>query len=266
MRSTFFQLLCLSTISLPLLSQGPISGFKQNAGEIAIALNYAHDSYDTYFLEDGEEERELTAQSYNFFIEAAMGNKTSLIATLPYINVSEDNNGLQDGSIWIKYNNLHDRKEKGLHNVFTAIGLNFPVGNYSTESDQAIGQKATVFNGRLAYQYQHNSGWFASAVSGIDFQLSPNSTVTWPLLLRSGYGGPHFYVEGWLELVRALETGTVDQSALAGAGSSWNRVGTTVYVPVTKWLGINAGGAWILGGDFIGKSTRFNVGVVFSKR
>ncbi|PHI18984.1 hypothetical protein CEQ90_15195 [Lewinellaceae bacterium SD302] len=244
-------------------AQGPISGFKPKVGEVAIALNYANDSYDTYFLDEGKEARELTANSYNLFIEAATGSKTSIIATLPYISVDDDNQGLQDASLWIKYNNLQDVKAKGLHNVFTAIGLSFPVGDYAIESDRAIGQRATVFNGRLAYQYQSNSGWFVNAVSGIDFQLSPESAVNWPLLLRSGYGGKYFYVEGWLEFVRALEVGTVDQSALAGSGSSWNRVGTTLYVPITKWLGLNAGGAWILSGDFIGKSTRYNLGVVF---
>jgi hypothetical protein len=254
--------------SCSLFGQGPVSGFLPKKGEIAIATNYAIDRYDRYFLPAGEEEaRTLGIRSYNLFIEAATGNNTSIIATLPYLKVdaAANQSGLQDAGIWLKYANSQRVKKTGLHNLFTSIGLSFPVGNYSTGDPTSIGQRASVFSGRLVYQYQHNSGWFVSAISGIDFQLAPESQIAWPLLLRSGYGGPFFYIEGWLELVRALEVGTTARgSAVAGTGSSWNRIGTTLYFPITSWFGINVGGAWIVSGTYIGASNRYNIGTVFT--
>ncbi|MEL6275960.1 MAG: hypothetical protein AAFU03_12735, partial [Bacteroidota bacterium] len=145
-----------------------------------------------------------------------------------------------------------------------AIGLSVPVGDYPTDNEAAIGQRATVFQGRLVYQLQHQDGWFLNAASGIDFQLSPDSRSSWPFLLRGGYGGPYFYVEGWFEIVRAIESGVASQTAVAGTGSSWNRLGATVYVPVFKWLGFTVGGAWITSGEFIGQSNRLNLGAVFN--
>lgn len=251
------------SITTSLWSQGPISGFRATKGEVVIATGYSTESYDRYFLREGEESRDLSVDSYSLFVEAATGSRTSIIATLPYININKENRGLQDGSLWIKYLNSQTKAKKGLHNVFTAIGLTTPVSNYKSGTAQSIGGRSTVFNGRLAYQYQHNSGFFANVVSGIDFQIAPESLVSIPLLLRSGYGGSFFYVEGWFEMVRALEDNTTNSSAVAGTGSSWNRFGATLYVPVTKWLGLNAGGAWITSGKFIGASSRYNVGAVF---
>jgi len=247
-----------------LFAQGPISGFATPKGEVAIAVTYSVDEYDTYLQPDGNEAREVAATSYSLFIEAGTGDKSSLVFTLPYIETTPENSSIQDASLWLKYTNLIDKKDRVQHNVFTAIGLSVPVGNYPTDNEAAIGQRATVFQGRLVYQLQHELGWFLNVASGIDFQLSPDSRSAWPLLLRGGYGGPYFYLEGWFEIVRALESGVATQTAVAATGSSWNRLGATLYVPVTKWLGFTLGGAWITSGKFIGQSNRLNLGTVFN--
>lgn len=248
----------------PILAQGPISGFATPKGEVVFALNYAYEDYDRYFLaeDEGEEDRELAVTSYSLFVEAGLSENTSIVASLPYLSTGPDNQGLQDASLWVKYQNIKSVTPDGQHNLFTAVGLTFPVSGYATGEPDAIGNQATVFNGRLAYQYRHNSGAFISAVSGLDFQISPESQLAWPFLLRGGYGGRFFYLEGWVELVRALDGRNLNRSAVAGTGSSWNRLGATLYVPITSALGLNAGGAWITGGELIGASSRYNVGVV----
>ena len=245
-------------------AQGPISGFPTPKGEVVIAPAYSVEKYDSYFLPDDQTEpREVETISYSLFVEAGLSDQSSLVATLPWMRTNDRDGSLQDAALWLKYMNLDKRGERGANRLFTAVGLSFPVGNYETDGIAALGQRATVFQGRLAYQYQHDSGWFLSAVSGIDFQYAPESRSAWPLLLRTGYGNKYFYVEGWWESVAALESGTAVQTATAGTGSSWRRVGGTVYVPVVPWLGLNVGGAWVLNGDFIGDSSRLNAGVVF---
>ncbi len=252
--------LCLSVIA----AQGPISGFRQTKGETALALTYSYENYDRYLRPEGNETRTLEATSYSLFVEAATGARSSIVATLPYIRTNSQNSSLQDASIWIKYLNLQEVKKNSLHNVFTAVGLSFPLGNYPIDNAAAIGQKASIFQSRLVYQFQHEQGWFINAASGIDFQFSPEGRASIPLLLRTGYGGPYFYVETWWELVSALNNqNTATSTALAGTGSSWSRAGATLYVPIRPWFGIVVGGAWILSGQYIGQSSRLNVGSVF---
>lgn len=247
-----------------LFAQGPISGFRQELGTTALAITYSQERYDQYFNAQGKEDRALEATSYSLFIEAATGPKTSLVATLPYIRTNNQNAGLQDASLWIKYLNLQKVQTRSLHNVFTAVGLSFPIGNYPIDNPAAIGQKASVFQTRLVYQFQHEQGWFLNAASGIDFQFSPSGQAAIPLLLRTGYGGPYFYVEAWWELVSAINGQNAGTNlALAGTASSWSRLGATLYVPLRPWLGITLGGAWILSGQHIGQSSRLNIGSVF---
>ena len=249
--------------TLPLSAQGPIGGFPAARGQLTLAPAYSIERYDTYFGGAGvPEDRDITTTSYSLFVEAGLTDQTTLIATLPYLRTNDRPGSLQDASVWLRYMNLEDRTKTGAHRLFTAVGLSFPVGNYETTGIAALGQRATVFQGRLVYQYQFDSGFFLHAQSGIDFQFAPESRSTWPLLLRTGYGAKYFYVEGWLEFVTALESGTAVQTATAGSGSSWRRLGGTLYVPVTEWFGLVGGGAYVLGGEFIGRSTRLNLGVV----
>lgn len=261
----YWYLLCSLSILCPCArAQGPIGGFPTPKGEVVVAPAYSIERYDTYLLPgDMTEVRDIETVSYSLFLETGLSEQTALVATLPWMEVNGSDGSLQDASVWLKYTNVDQPGKRAANRLFTAVGLRFPVGNYATEGIAALGQRATVFQGRLAYQYQHNQGWFLHLQSGIDFQFAPDSRATWPLLLRTGFGSKYFYTEGWLEIVTALENEGEVQTATAGAGSSWRRLGGSIYVPVRPWMGLNAGAAWVLGGTFIGQSARYNVGPVF---
>lgn len=247
------------------LAQGPITGFQMPKGKGTVALGYSWEAYDTYLGAEGvPEDRDVETTSYFLFGEFGLSDKTSVVLTLPYLEVNDAAGSLQDASVWLKYLNLDDRAENGAHRLFTAVGLSFPVGDYETAGIAAIGQQATIFQGRLVYQWQHDQGWFLNAMSGIDFQFAPEARSTWPVLLRGGWGGKHLYTEGWVEFITAIQSGTANQTAIGGSGSSWSRAGLTLYVPAWEWLGFKVGGAWVLGGEFIGRSDRLDVGVIFN--
>ena len=261
-----FQLLVLFYL-LPfsfILAQGPISGFPTPKGETAIALSYSQEVYDTYLLpDDVSETRDVETISYSLFVETGLSENSSLVVTLPWMQTNDREGSLQDGSVWLKYMNLDKRGERSASRFFTAVGLSLPIGNYETTGIAALGQRATVFQGRLAYQFQHDDGWFLHGQTGIDFQFAPEAQSSLPFLLRTGYGGKFFYAEAWIEFITALESGTGVQTATAGTGSSWNRIGGTLYFPVRHWVGFNFGAASVLNGTYIGKSGRVNVGLVF---
>jgi hypothetical protein len=247
-----------------ILAQGPISGFPTPKGETAIAISYSQEVYDTYFLPDEvSESRDVKTISYSLFVETGLSENSSLVLTLPWMRTNDRKGSVQDGSVWLKYMNLEKRGERNTSRFFTAVGLSLPVGKYETTGIAALGQRATVFQGRLAYQFQHDDGWFLHGQTGIDFQFAPEAQSSWPLLLRTGYGGKFFYTEAWIEFVTALESGTGVQTATAGTGSSWNRIGGTLYFPIQPWIGLNLGAASVLNGTYIGKSGRVNIGLVF---
>lgn len=260
-----FTLLCLTTLLCTSgRAQGPISGFPTPKGEMAVAFTYSQENYDTYLLpNDARETRDIETISYSLFAEIGVSDISSVVVTLPYLRTNDGAGSLQDASVWIKYMNSDKRGARFANRFFTAVGLSFPVGNYEVTGVEAIGQRATVFQGRLAYQFQHDTGWFLNAQTGIDFQFAPEARASWPVLLRAGYGGSFFYVEGWVEFITALESGTNVQSATAGTGSSWQRLGGTAYVPVQPWVGFAVGGALVVDGEYIGKSSRLNAGIIF---
>jgi len=245
-------------------AQGPISGFLPPKGEMAVALSYGKEQFDTYFGPDGKESLELETRFYNFFFEHGLSEQMSMVASLPWMQTDEDNQGLQDGNLWIKYRNQRTDFQRHSSSFFTAVGLSLPIGNYTTGERASLGRRATVFQGRFVWQLDHQSGWFAHIQSGIDFQLVPEATAVWPIVVRAGYGAPYFYVEGWLSSVKSLNE-TLDNTLTTGAGSSWTRVGGTFYVPLRKWVGVHAGLAYILSGTNIGQSRRWNVGVVVKR-
>lgn len=246
---------------IPAFGQGPISGFVAPQGELVVAVTGGQESFDTYLTGTGEEELQVNSRYYSLFAEFALADHSALVLSLPYISNDEQNRGLQDGSIWFKYRNEQHRGRTGTGAFLTAVGASLPLSRYPVDSRQAIGQRASVFHGRLLYQYGSDQGWFVQAQSGIDFQLAPEARAAVPLLLRAGWGFRYVFAETWLELYRSLETSPTSTAA-AGAGSDWNRVGGTLYFPLGRSLGISLNGAWICSGNNIGRSLRWGAGLV----
>ncbi len=246
-------------------AQGPISGFMAPKGSVDIALGYSQERFDTYLGPTGNEAIDLRTRAYQVFVEYTLEENMSIVATAPWLKTDATHQGWQDASIWLKYRNQRIERERAASSFFTAIGFSLPIGNYTTGERTSLGRRATVFQGRLAWQLDNQSGWFVHAQSGIDFQLAPTATAIWPVLVRAGYGHPYFYVETWLESVKSLSE-SLDNTLTAGAGSSWTRAGGTLYFPLRDWVGLHGGVAYILGGQNIGLSRRWQTGVVIKFR
>lgn len=255
--------ICLVSI-LTLYGQGPINGFMPKPGQVDVAFTYSQENFDQFFDGEGEKiNREIDAISYNLFVEYGADERTALIFTAPYIINDDENRGWQDAGLWLKYRNDRTENPKGYHNYITAIGLGFPLSGYANDNPQAIGRRATSFQGRFGWQYDAKYGWFVQVQSGFDFQLTPTAQVAVPLLVRGGLGTRLYYFDFWMEQYLSLQGNNTDNNLAVGTGSTWTRMGGTFYVPVRRWLGVFTGGALVLGGKNIGQSTRWNIGVVF---
>jgi hypothetical protein len=245
--------------------QGPVSGFMPGARATDLALTYAHDSYDTYVFGDERRERPVTTQSVNLFAEHGFSPHFSVLATFPYLWIDENNRGVQDASLYMKYRNLYKERPAGSWTLITGLGLTFPLSNYATDTENPIGQKAVFFHGRLTAQYRLYSGFFIMGQSGLDFRLLPEAQWGIPFQLRLGWGAGRFYADGWLEVLRSLNAG-VDENIQGGAGSSWTRLGGTGYFELLNNLGLVVQLAFIVRGENIGLSHRYGTGLVLKLR
>lgn len=254
--------LCIS-----LHAQGPISGFMPQPGQLDVAYTYSQEKFEQFYNELGTRiPRNLTSRSHNLFLEYGMNAHSSLVLTAPHINNGGTNQGWQDGSLWLKYRNQRKERPQGFHNLITAVGLSFPLSNYANDNPAAIGRRATTFNGRFLWQYEARYGWFLHIQSGIDFQFVPIAQSAIPLLIRGGLGTSWFYADLWFEHYQSLNGSPADGQLVAGTGSTWTRLGATLYFPIRPWVGWVGGITQVVGGRNIGASLRWNTGFVFRLR
>lgn len=233
-------------------------------GQWDIATTYSQEHYDDFFDSSGNVElRPITQQSMNFFLEHGFDPKTSLVITAPYISHNEQNKGLQDASLWLKYRNERNQKDHGYLNFITAFGLSLPLSQYPTDNPAAIGNRASTIHARLLWQYDANYGWFVQIQSGLDFQFSPEAVAAIPLLIKGGIGMKRLYADFWFEHFQSLNSTPIDGTQIVGTSSTWNKIGGTIYLPIKPWIGAFVGGSYILSGKNIGQGKRLNVGLVF---
>lgn len=261
MRWRFAALLLISWC-LPSWGQGPMSGFMNAGGHTDVAVSYATESYRNYRLGTALQRRPNTILSYSLFLEHSVSDRFSLVASVPYLQLAPNNRGLQDGIFGFKFRNRYRQADSYQLNGITSLALSLPLSNYSTGMEDAIGQRALIFQGRMIRQWLFSNGFFVGYKTGIDFMLAPQAQLAVPLLLRTGFGSEQFFTEFWLEWYHTFNT--VDlQQAVAGTGSSWQRLGWSIYKPVLPNVGVVGGVAVFLGGRNIGLGKRFHFGIVY---
>lgn len=261
---SFSSLFLTTLFFLPFLlnAQGPISGFMAGRGVTDIALGYSTESFSSYMFGSEERDSRLTTESMNLFIEHGFTDSLALVANIPYVWIDEENRGLQDGGIFIKFRNQYKEYPSGYLNLITSVGLSFPISGYPKDTETPIGLRAINFQSRFQGQYASASGLFFQLQSGADFQFLEELRPAIPILFRTGYGARRYFVEAWIESYNTVNSG-VDIQVSGGSGAQWLRIGGALYVPVIANFGIVLGGARILSGRNIGLSTRWNVGVVY---
>lgn len=257
-----FALLPILLASFFARAQGPISGFMPGRGVTDIALGYSTESFSRYVFGDEQRDARLTTESMNLFVEHGFTDTLSLVANIPYLWIDEENRGLQDGGLFIKYRNQHKQYATGYLNLITSLGLSFPLSGYPRDTDTPIGLRALNFQARFQGQYVSSFGLFFQLQSGVDFQFLEELLPAVPILFRTGFGARRYFAEAWIESYNTINSGA-DTQVSGGSGSQWLRIGGTLYVPVIAGIGLVFGGARILSGRNIGLSTRWNAGVVY---
>ena len=224
---------------------------------------YAFDYYNEYAF--GEELRpiETKTNSMNLFVEHNFSDSLSVVFTAPYMWLDSSDSGFQDANLFVKYLNQKTAYRQGVLSFISSAGLSFPLRSYDLEVARPIGERATILKGRLVAQYQFYSGFFIHLQSGIDFEVKPQSQGAIPVLLRFGFGSAVIYGEAWVEYYKTFNSAS-DTQVFGGNGSDWLKIGGSVYIPMSKKVGINIGSSYFLQGKNIGLSTVVNGGLILN--
>ena len=259
-----FLLVCATALLHPNYgySQGAIDGYMKGIGITDVALTASIETYNQYYFGTELQNISNTVQSLNLFVEHAFSDSLDLVFTLPYLRNLDGEQGFQDAILALKYRNqrLH-YKNGAAGSLITAVGVSFPTHSYSTEVERPLGERALVLQARLLYQHEWSTGYFLQVQSGYDLRVAPILQNAIPVILRGGWAGARFYVDGWIDYYHTFNAGANDQIA-GGQGSKWWRAGGTAYKPLSTTWGVFVGGAIFLSGENIGLASRINLGVV----
>lgn len=285
-----FSALTLFVLSFGAQAQSPVSGFMNGKGNGAIAVSYSAEQYDNVFLVPNDAQgvpvfNEVNVSSTSLYATYGISNRFDAIVSLPFIkaegNASESvlnelgyentRSGLQDLSVFLKYNPYNCEIGTASLHFMLGAGLKTPVGDYKVDeglqSIIAIGNRATSFNGLAIAQVRFNDGLFLTTQAGYSLRNGevPNALVG---EIKAGYAGRHIYVDTWF--AGQVSDGGVDILAEGFEGFfpatdvSFNRIGLNVYVPIAGGFGLSAGASKYLNGRNVGESTGFSGSVVYS--
>lgn len=285
-----FPTAALLFFSAVLFAQSPVSGFMSGKGKGAVALSYGSESYDNVFLVPLEVKgvpvfNDVQTNSVSLYAAYGISDRIEVVAGLPYISSKGNGNadvldelgydntrsGLQDVSLFLKYNPLTVEVGEGSLSFQLAAGLKTPLGNYRADeglqSIIAIGNRATSINGLAIAQWQAASGLFVSTQAGYSLRSGevPNALLG---EIKLGYAGRGFYVDAWY--AGQVSDGGVNilgegfNGFFPATDVTFNRAGLNVYVPVAGGFGVSAGVSKYLSGRNVGESTGVSGGVVYS--
>lgn len=289
----FYQLLsaaALICLSLPASAQSPVSGFMNGKGRGAVALSYTAEQYDNVFLVPNDVQGvpvfgEVSLNSLTLYASYGISDRLDVVLGLPYISAKgeadetvlrelgfeNERSGIQDVSLFLKYNPYSLDAGDGKLDFILAAGLKTPLGDYKADeglqSIIAIGNRATSISGMAIAQFRLRSGFFAATQIGYSLRNGevPNALVG---EIKAGYGNRYFYVDAWY--AGQVSDGGVNILGEGFAGFfpatdvTFTRMGVDVYVPVAGGFGLSAGLSKYLSGRNIGEATGFSGAIVYS--
>ncbi len=189
-----------------------------------------------------------------------------MLTNLGYTNLKE---GLQDVSLYIKYNPYNFKMGKGSLALIGALGIDAPLSNYNVneglQSIIAIGNRATKINGVILAQYKSNCGIFVNGQVGYSIRNKdvPNAFTS---EVKVGYAAKHFYIDAYSSTI--VSTSGTDilkenfQGFFLGTKVVSTKIGGSVYVPLVHGLGVAGGVSSYVQGRNLGIASGYYAAVI----
>ena len=287
--------LLLVTFARQSHAQGLVDGFMKGHRKASLAVTYAQESYNTYYVGTTETRNPnlgtISTQSLNLYGSYGLGYDLDLIVSVPYVRTEasagywQKQEGFQDLSAALRWEAFDYKLGSARLSWLFALGYSLPLQNYVIDAPVAIGHGARSLDGRTLLHFKAGAffltgqyGYIRRGQVTLDRvanyydpdNLNPNSgsKVNVPdvtdVVIRGGVAAKRFYVDGWVQRQTPYNKGTNIGPGIPFPTNAvgFTRTGINVYLPIVKKLGINAGYSTTLSGQNIGKATRVSGGVV----
>ena len=279
----------LAAVTVAVSAQSPVNGFMQGKGKGNVVVSYGMESYDEVYLVPKKVNgvpvfRDVNVTSASLFATYGITDQFDVVVSLPFItatgnaseavlqnlNFENERSGIQDVSVFLKFNPFDINIGSSNLKLIGAVGVKTPVGDYKVDeglqSIIAIGNRSTTVNMIAIAMFKTKYGIFTSGQFGTGFatQGVPDSYMS---ELKLGYAAKRIY--GDVFIANQTSTTGVDilgngfQGFFPATKVDFTRVGVNLYAPIYKAIGLAGGANSYIAGRNIGKATGFYAGVVY---
>ena len=276
----------LLSISLPMLSQGPLDGYLKGKGVLDLAPSFSFNSATKFDGAGGQTfDVGYKGQMLSLFAEYGVTERFDLVATGAYV-FTANQSGLQDGGLYVKYRPFYEKiGNAGRLGVLFGTGGSFPLSDYEPVATGALGQKAVSVPARLIVQWETPLGLFVNLTGGYNWRLDqlddadivairaerpdyepmePQHFAT--ALLKIGFPAARYYLDAWVE--RQQTSGGADfvpnvPDLPQAYGVSYTQIGGTAYYSESGKTGFYLSSGYILSGRNTSRILRVTLGMVF---
>ncbi|WP_046758313.1 transporter [Kordia jejudonensis] len=243
-------------------AQGAISGFYNEKGNTTLVVGAGFEDSKNYFI--GREKSDLSRNLYSVSVFGIYGinNRLNVQASLPYL-VSDDQSGLQDAQLFLKYLAFTKQRATDKFEFSIATGFSFNVSNYDVGGLNDLGQRAKILETRALLHYQKKSGWFANVQTGFSFKFEevPNS---FPFNVKFGKASAKSYFDFWYDFQYAFGgidyRGTPAPQNFRELGVGFHKIGGTYHFPLSSKSGIYIAPSYTISGRNVFQGFAYHVG------
>ncbi len=274
-------------------AQSPTDGLMMPKKNICNLLQYSHSSWNEYWegtlLRKNDNLGTVRTQQLMLMSNYGITDRLNVMAALPYIWTTNDGyfqgqKGLQDISIFLKYQILQRKIAGGDFKIQTTGGASTPVSKYQNDFlPFSIGLGSKTVSLRAILNYTHKSGAYATIQAGHAWRshahlhrdayllnniLYYTDEVPVPNVVdataRLGYINKNLQVEGWYDYSTGLTGDDIRYNEAPFVGNKMEMGAVGVFAKYRiKAIAFQVGGSTVLSGRNVGKNTTISAGLLY---
>lgn len=295
-KSLLVILFMIPTVSV--LAQTPTDGLMMPKGDFCTGFLFTHDKWTDYW--EGNLKRHndnigsVTTNSLMYMGNYGISKKLNVIAMVPYVWTKPSGGtltgmeGIQDLSVYVKYNFYRKMIGENLFDAFVVGSLSAPLTDYSPDFlPMSIGMGSKTASVRLSGYYKFGGQWFVNASGGYmmrsnvfldrpsyytDGQLFMTNEVALPnvfdYFLSAGYKKGPLQAEVNFAQQGMLHGGDIRRQDMPFVSNKMNfsKAGVLVmyYLPKSRNFAVRGAASYTVAGRNVGQSTTLMAGLLYT--
>jgi hypothetical protein len=286
-------LLLLTSGKLTAFAQTESDGIMMQKNNICIGPMYSYSSWKNYW--EGTLKREnlnlgtVSTQMISVMGNYGITNKLNVLFGVPYVATKttagtlHSQNGIQDGSLWLKWMPIERKLGKGDFSIYGIAGVSAPLTNYVADYlPLAIGMRSKTLSLRAMGDYQLGKFFFTASGTYIfrsnikidrdayyTTEMHNTNEVRMPNVInwtiRTGYRQPDFIAEVFLDNMITQGGFDITRNNMPFPSNTMNatRLGTWIKyeLHVPRGLSLIATGNYVIAGRNMGQATTISGGI-----